>query len=111
MAEKFNDVRNAIMAQVKTMLEADSEVLITGSQEFCLPIVNAEGDEGYLVLTFKIPKGSRDGEAYNGYEVADEYKRKQEEKAVKAKEKAEAKARKIERDKRLRAKKAEEKAE
>lgn len=111
MAEKFNDVRNEIMAQVKTLLEADSEILITGTQEFCLPIVNEEGDEGYLVLTFKIPKGSRDGEPYNGYEVAEDFKRKQEEKAVKAKEKAEAKARKIERDKKVRAKKAQEKAE
>ena len=111
MAEKFNDVRNEIMAQVKTLLETDFEILTTGSQELCLPIVNAEGDEGYLVLTFKIPKGSRDGEPYNGYEVAEDFKRKQEEKAVKAKEKAEAKARKIERDKKMRAKKAQEKAE
>ena len=100
---KFDSVRNEIMEMVsKVLIDNGYEVLVTGSQERCIPIVNEEKDEGYLVLTFKVPKGSRDGDAYDGYEVAEDYKLKVETKAAKAKEAAAEKAEKIERDKRAR---------
>lgn len=91
----------------------DFEVLTTGSNEICVPIVGSDGEEGYVVLTFKIPKGSRDGEPYDGYEVAKDYAFHLEEKARKDKERAEAKAKKIERDKKMREekRKVKEKAE
>ena len=112
MANKFDVIRNKFMDNVQTMIENQSyEVLETGSNEICVPIVNAEGDEAYLVITFKIPKGSRDGEAYNGYDVARDFKMKCDEKARKVAEAEKKKAEKIERDRKAREAKKELKGE
>lgn len=112
MAVKFDGIRERLMADCKTLFEGlQYEVLRTGSNEICLPIVDENGEEGYMVLTFKIPKGSRDGDIYDGYEMANEYSMKCAEKAEKAKESAKKKAEKIERDKKMREEKARLKAE
>ena len=65
------------------------EVLRVGSNEIALPVLDEEGNEKWLVLTFKVPTGSREGDAYDGYSMAEDYKMKLEEKAEKAKVKAE----------------------
>ena len=83
------------------------EVLRVGSNEIALPVVDAEGEERWLVLTFKVPTGSRDGEAYDGYSMKEDYEMKLAEKATKAEEKA----KKAEKDKAKREAKAKEKAE
>lgn len=112
MASKFDKVRENLMEECKNLLEKSQyDVLRTASQELCIPIVGDDGEEGYLVMTFKVPKGSRDGDPYDGYSVAEEYKMKCEEKERKAKENAEKKAKKIERDKKMREEKARLKAE
>jgi len=81
-------LRNHYMESVRTLLESmKEEVLVTGSNEFAIPCVDEDGNDQFLVLTFKIPKGSRDGEAYDGYSVAEDYKMKQKKKAEKEKEK------------------------
>ena len=88
--------------------ENGEEVLRVGSNEIAMPIVDEAGNEKWIVLTFKIPTGSRDGDAYDGYSMAEDYKMKCEEKVAKAK----AKAEKAEKDKAKReAKKAEKKGE
>ena len=80
------------------------EVLRVGSNELALPVVDSNGEERWLVVTFKVPTGSRDGDAYDGYSMKEDYEMKLAEKAVKA----EAKAAKAEKDKAKReAKKAE----
>ena len=107
-----NAIREKYIATVKDFLEkSGEEVLVTGSNEIALPCVDAEGNEKFLVLTFKVPTGTRCGEAYNGYYEADDYKAKCELKAEKAKAAAEKKARKIEADKKAREEKARLKAE
>ena len=111
MATKFDEVRNRLMNDCRVLFEGlDYDVLITGTNELCLPIVGTDGDEGYLVMTFKVPKGSRDGDPYDGYSVAEDFALKQKAKAEKAKESAEKKAKKIQRDEEIRRKKAEAKA-
>ena len=101
-----NAIREKYIAIVKTALEASGEeVLITGSNEIAMPCVDAEGNEKFLVLTFKVPTGTRGGEAYNGYDEASDYAAHLELKAEKAK------AGKIEADKKLREEKARLKAE
>lgn len=103
MKTKFDGVRNEIMENLKTLyVEKGYDVLQTGSQEFCLPVVGDDMEEGYLVITFKVPKGARDGDPYDGYAMAEEYRMKCEEKARKAEESAKKKAEKIERDKKMR---------
>lgn len=97
---KFDSIRQRLMRDTKTLFEGlDFEVLTTGTQELCVPIVDEEGEEGYIVLTFKIPKGDRDGNPYDGYAVAEDFTMKQKAKAEKAKAQAEAKAKKIALDK------------
>ena len=89
------------------LTNAGEEVLRVGSNEIALPVVDEEGNEKWLVLTFKVPTGSRDGDAYDGYAMAEDYKMKCEDKERKAKEKAEKAAK----DKAKREAKAKEKAE
>lgn len=106
MTTKFDKIRETLMGDCRTLFEGlQYDVLQTGSQEICVPIVGEDNEEGYLVVTFKIPKGSRDGEPYDGYAVAEDYKMKVEQKKADAKKRAEAKAKKIERDKKIRAEK------
>ena len=88
--------------------ENGEEVLRVGSNEIAMPIVDEAGNEKWIVLTFKIPTGSRDsGEPYDGYSMAEDYKMKCEAKVAKAK----AKAEKAEKDKAKREAKAKEKKE
>ena len=50
------------------------EVLRVKSNEIALPVVDSEGEERWLVLTFKVPIGSREtGEPYDGYSEAQGY--------------------------------------
>lgn len=105
-------LRTKYIDLVKDFLEkSGEEVLITGSNEIALPCVDTEGNEKFIVLTFKVPTGTRAGEAYNGYFEAEDYKVHVAEKEAKAKAAAEKKARKIEADKKAREEKARLKAE
>ena len=95
----------------KFLADAGEEVLITGSNEIALPCVDSEGNDEFIVITFKVPTGSRDGDAYDGYSMAEDFKIKTAEKAEKAKIAAEKKAKKIAQDKKMREEKAKAKAE
>ena len=95
----------------KFLADSGEEVLVTGSNEIALPCVDSEGNDEFIVLTFKIPTGSREGDIYDGYSMAEDFKMRTAEKAEKAKIAAEKKARKIARDKQMREAKAKAKAE
>lgn len=86
------------------------EVLRVKSNELAIPCVDRDGEDNYVVITVKVPTGSRDGEPYDGYGEAESYAINCKVKAEKDKEKAEAKAKKIARDQAFRAKQAENKA-
>lgn len=60
------------------------EALQTASNEFAIPVVDREGGEHFVVLTIKIPTGSRDGDAYDGYAAAEDYAMRCEAKRAKA---------------------------
>ena len=81
------------------------EVLRVGSNEIALPVLDEDSNEKWLVLTFKVPTGSRDGDAYDGYSMAEDYAIKCKNKAEAAEKKAKEKAKKIARDEKARAKK------
>lgn len=97
-------------AVADALAQMGEEVLQVGSNEYALPCVDDEGNDEFLVLTFKVPTGSRDGEAYDGYSMAEDFKLHQREKAEKAEKAAVAKAAKIARDKAMREQKAAAKA-
>ena len=108
--ELREQVRAMYMEMVKTHLEQNKEeVLQVGSNEFAIPVVRADGEEDYVVLTFKMPTGSRDGDGYDGYAMAQDYAFKCEEKRKKEAQKKAEKEKKMERDKKAREKKKEEK--
>lgn len=104
-------LRTKYLNAIIEMLTANGDdILRTGSQEIAIPTLNTEGMDEYVVITVKVPKGSREGDPYDAYEIAEDYKRKQTEKAEKAKEIAVKKAAKIARDKADREAKAKAKA-
>lgn len=112
MSKKATDeLRAKYLSLVSEMLaNAGEDVLRVGTGEIALPVVDSEGNDQYVVLTVKIPSGSRDGEPYDAYGLADDYVRNQAEKAEKAREAAEKKAKKIERDQKMREERAAAKA-
>ena len=106
------ELRNKYLSMIADLLtKADEEVLSTGSNEVAIPTLDSEGNDEYVVITVKVPTGSRDGDAYDGYAMAEEYRiklanaKEREEKAKAEKEK------KIARDKAMREQKAKAKAE
>lgn len=77
------------LEQVRAMLAAaGEEVLRVGSNEIAFPIVDAAGNEKWMVVTFKVPTGSRDGDEYDGYSMAHDYEMKLRKKQEQAQEKA-----------------------
>lgn len=100
MAKKSEVVKIDFMRKVKEFLENEGEtVLKVKSGTFSIPWA-LDGDEGYLNLTFSIPKGSReDGIPYDGYDEAENYRLVTEEKEKAKAEREEKKRKKIEKDK------------
>jgi hypothetical protein len=96
---------------VEYLTEKGEEVLQTGSQEMAIPCLDSEGNDEYIVITVKVPTGSREGEAYDGYAMAEEYRIRLA-KAKEREEKAKAdKEKKIARDQAQREAKAKARAE
>ena len=102
-------IRKSFLEKVSQFLaESGEEVLIVKSNEIAIPCVGCEGNEDFMVITFKVPTGANKGtEPYDGYALAEDYVHNLAEKEAKAKAKAEEKARKIERDAEIRKRKAE----
>lgn len=106
-------IRNKFLALITDFLtNADEEVLRTKSNEISIPTLDEDGNEEFIVITFKVPTGSRDdGEAYDGYAVAEQYAEKVAKDEERAKAEAEKKAKKIERDRAQREARAKARAE
>lgn len=107
MAKSQRDLNEKLkvkyMEQLEEMLTSNGEqVLKTGNNELTIPVVDETGEEKFLQFVLKVPTGSRDGEAYDGYAMEEDYKLKQKEKAEKKKEAEAKKAKKIEKDKQRR---------
>ena len=82
-----DEVRAQYLQRVTDCLSQEDEVLVVGSNELAIPVVDSEGNEKWIVLTIKVPTGSRDGDAYDGYAMAEDYQLKLANKAAKAAEK------------------------
>ena len=106
------ELRNSFMSKVaKYLTDQGEEILQTGSQEIAIPCTDSENNDEFLVITFKVPTGSRDGEAYDGYSMAEDYAIKVRQQAEKAEKAKAAKEKKIAKDKAMREQKAKAKAE
>lgn len=96
---------------VEMLTAAGEDVLRVGSNEIAIPVVDAEGEDSFVTFTIKVPTGSRDGDIYDGYAMAQDYTMKQEQKETKAAEAAKKKAAKIARDQKMREQKQAAKAQ
>ena len=90
----------------KLLAEGGEEVLRVKSNEIAIPCVDKDGEDNYVVITIKVPTGSRDGDPYDGYGEAESYALNCKQKAEKAEADAKKKAAKIARDQAMRAQKA-----
>ena len=99
-------LRTDYLNKIVDFFRNDEDVLRTKSNEIAFPVVGCEGNEDFIVITVKVPTGANKGtEPYDGYELAQEYIMKTEEKKRKAKEKEEKKKKKIAKDEEIRKKK------
>ena len=64
MSKATNDKLRAkwVEALRKTLADMGEEVLVTASNELCIPAVDEAGEDQYVCFTVKIPTGSRDGD-------------------------------------------------
>jgi hypothetical protein len=106
-------LKNDALAIIVKALEDAGKVDIKQyrSNAFCYPVVDEEGNEGFIKIVVSIPKGSRDGEEWDGYEEAAAYERNLETKRLNAEKAAAEKAKKVEHDRKAREAKAKAKAE
>ena len=99
-------LREGYLNALTAYLEKEEQVLRVKSNEIAVPVVDANGDEKFIVITVKVPTGADKGrEPYDGYAEAEDYAHKLREKEIKAKKKAEEKEKKIAHDKKMRAEK------
>ena len=97
---------------VKFLTEQGEEVLRVKSNEIAFPVVDEERNDEFVKIAISVPTGSRDdGEAFDGFGVAQQYADKVKADEEKAKAEAEKKAKKIAKDKAQREAKAKAKAE
>ena len=86
--KSLNDELRALWVQrVSECLSQEDEILVVGANELAVPVVDADGNEKWIVLTVKVPTGTRDGDVYDGYAMAEDYQLKLANKAAKAAEK------------------------
>ena len=81
-----DELRAMYLERVHACLSAEDEVLVVGANELAVPVVDTDGNEKWIVVSVKVPTGSRDGDAYDGYAMAEDYRMRQADKAAKAAE-------------------------
>ena len=112
MNKNTNEALRAQYIELLTKLlsEGGEEVLRVKSNELAIPCVDRDGEDNYVVITIKVPTGSRDGDPYDGYGEAESYAISVRQKAEREAEKEKEKQKKIARDQAYRARQAENKA-
>ena len=68
----------------KVLADKGEDVLRVKSNEIAIPVVDKDGEDNWVVITVKVPAGSRDGDAYDGYGEAESYEMNCKAKAEKA---------------------------
>ena len=81
-----DELRAMYLERVHACLSQEDEVLVVGANELAIPVVDTDGNEKWIVVTVKVPTGTRDGDAYDGYSMAEDYRMRQEDKKAKAAE-------------------------
>lgn len=95
-----NAIRASIIENLFTHLKdyCEEDCGMIASNSFNFPVVAADGEEGWVEIVVKVPKGTKD-EEYDGYARRQQYDLDLKEKAEKKAKADEAKAKKIAKDK------------
>lgn len=102
--EALEVVKEALSAHYD--LDPKTQICVVSASELAIPVVDAEGNEKFVLIKVSIPRGSRDGNGgyieYDGYAAAEDYKADRDRTQAKkdasaAKKEAEAKAREAKR--------------
>ena len=78
----------------KFLEEMDEDIQRTKSNEIAFPVVGVNDNEYYIKIVVSVPTGSRDGDGYDPYALAEEYQMKLLEKEAKRQKKANEKKKK-----------------
>lgn len=106
-----NSIREEQVIKFLTYLSSVGEdVVRTKNNRLAYPITDKDGNEGFIEITISIP-ANRDGEEYDAYEEAQNYKFLCAEKEKKQKENEKKKRQKIARDEAARKQKKKSKGE
>lgn len=110
-----NELRDSILKEfLEWRKEMGDDAMMTKGNKFMFPCVDENGDDRFCEVTISIPKGTREGEGYDGYAEAEGYLADLEEKRIlkeqRDKERDEKKAIQFAKAEQARAKKAEAKA-
>lgn len=100
-----NVIRAKVIESLLSVYEGE-DVGMIASNIFNFPVVADDGEEGWVEVVVKVPKGTKD-EEYDGYSRREQYEFDCKEKAEKKAEAEKKKAAKIAKDKARREKKAE----
>jgi len=103
--EALQVVKEALSAHYD--LDIDKQICVVSASEIAIPVVDADGNDKFVLIKVTIPRGTRNGKGgyddYDGYAAAEDYKldceRTQAKKeASAAKKEAAAKAREAKRE-------------
>ena len=94
-----NEIRARLIGVLSAFFDEKGEdVGLIASNTFNFPIVAEDGEEGWVEVVVKVPKGTKD-EEYDGYGRRQQYALDLKEKAEKKAKAEETKAKKIAKDK------------
>ena len=75
-----NKLRTNVLAQISEHLDKvyNADVLSVSASELAIPMVDAEGNECYVLVKVSVPRGTRNGDGtytpYDGYAAAEDWK-------------------------------------
>lgn len=59
-------------------LDIDKQICVTGSNKMSIPVVDADGNDRFVLIQVTVPRGTRNGKGgyddYDGYAAAEDYK-------------------------------------
>ena len=89
-------MRNFFIKDLMEFIESQgNEAIRIKNNEVAFPIVYKNGDEAFIKIAVSIPSGSRDGDIFDAYSLAEEYEINEKKKKEIAERKAEEKQKKI----------------
>lgn len=83
--DALNIIKEALSAHYD--LDIEKQICVVSASELAIPVVDAEGNDKFVLIKVSIPRGTRNGDGgyneYDGYAAAEDYKFELEQKQAK----------------------------